>query len=95
MTSAASTGRTDTPQTGTRGVGTPHPGSILIKSTTDNPMRYNPATDRAISIDEIAAQCRAAILKADHDRQLDRIADRLYDEVLATARWENDLLIAA
>ena len=58
-------------------------------------MRYNPATDRAISIDEIAAQCRAAILKADHDAALDRIADRLYDEVLSNARWENDLLIAA
>lgn len=57
-------------------------------------MRYNPATDRAISIDEIAAQCRAAILKAEHDRQLDAIADRLYDEVLECARWENDLLIA-
>ena len=28
-------------------------------------MRYIPSTDRAISIDEIAAQCRAAILKAD------------------------------
>ena len=28
-------------------------------------MRYLPTTDRAISIDEIAAQCRAAILKAD------------------------------
>jgi len=27
-------------------------------------MRYNPATDRAVSIDEIAAQCRAAIMKA-------------------------------
>lgn len=58
-------------------------------------MRYNPATDRAISIDEIAAQCKAAILKADHDRQMDRIADRLYDEVLSVARWENDVLIAA
>ena len=58
-------------------------------------MRYIPSTDRAISIDEIAAQCKAAILKADHDRQLDRIADRLYDEVLECARWENDLLIAA
>ena len=58
-------------------------------------MRYNPATDRAISIDEIAAQCKAAILKADHDAALDRIADRLYDEVLSVARWENDLLIAA
>ena len=78
-----------------RGVGTPHPGSILIQSTTDKPMRYNPATDRAISIDEIAAQCKAAILKAEHDRQLDAIADLLYDEVLTFARWENDLLVAA
>ena len=58
-------------------------------------MRYNPATDRAISIDEIAAQCRAAILKADHDRAMNRIADRLYDEVLSNARWEDDVLIAA
>ena len=58
-------------------------------------MRYNPATDRAISIDEIAAQCRAAILKAEHDRQMDAIADLLYGEVLSNARWENDLLIAA
>ena len=60
-------------------------------------MRYNPATDRALSIDEIAAQCRAAILKADEQRQtLDAIADLLfYDEVLEHARWENDLLIAA
>ncbi len=57
-------------------------------------MRYNPATDRAISIDEIAAQCRAAILKADEDRQfsatMDEIADLLFD-----ARWEDDILIAA
>ena len=60
-------------------------------------MRYNSDTDRAISIDEIAAQCRAAILKADEQRQtLDAIADLLfYDEVLENARWENDLLIAA
>jgi hypothetical protein len=67
-------------------------------------MRYNPATDRAISIDEIAAQCRAAILKADEDRQIsatmDQIADLLfgddlYDEVLSAARWEDDILIAA
>ena len=28
-------------------------------------MRYNPDTDRALSIDEIAAQCKAAILRAD------------------------------
>jgi hypothetical protein len=57
-------------------------------------MRYNPATDRAISIDEIAAQCRAAILKADEDRQIsatmEEIADLLFD-----ARWEDDVLIAA
>lgn len=54
-------------------------------------MRYNPATDRACSIDEIAAQCRAAILKADEDRQtMDEIADLLFG-----SRWEDDLLIAA
>jgi len=60
-------------------------------------MRYNPATDRAISIDEIAAQCRAAILKADEDRQtMEEIAALLfYDEILENARWEDDLLIAA
>ena len=67
-------------------------------------MRYNPATDRAISIDEIAAQCRAAILKADEDRQfsdtMEQIADllfgdELYAEVLTAARWEDDVLIAA
>jgi hypothetical protein len=58
-------------------------------------MRYNPATDRALSIDEIAAQCRAAILKADERRYVDQVADRIYDEILSAARWENDLLIAA
>ena len=56
-------------------------------------MRYNPATDRAISIDEIAAQCRAAILKADQDRQdLEAIADLLFDERIC---WEDDLLVVA
>ena len=64
-------------------------------------MRYNPSTDRAITIDEIAAQCRAAIMKADEQRQtLEAIADllfgdELYDEVLSAARWEDDVLIAA
>ena len=63
-------------------------------------MRYNPATDRAISIDEIAEQCRAAIMKADEQQQfsatMEQIADLLfYDEVLENARWEDDLLIAA
>jgi hypothetical protein len=53
-------------------------------------MRYNPATDRALyTIDEIAAQCRAAIMKA-HEP-----APCTHDEVLEFARWEDDLLIAA
>ena len=55
-------------------------------------MRYNPATDRAISIDEIAAQCRAAILKADAQRTPYLPS---YDAVLEFARWEDDVLVAA
>ena len=51
-------------------------------------MRYNPATDRAVSIDEIAAQCKAAILKADACR----LIDTAYDEVLTFYRWEDDIL---
>jgi hypothetical protein len=58
-------------------------------------MRYNPATDRALSIDEIAAQCRAAIMKADERRYVEQVADRIYDEILSAARWEDDVLIAA
>jgi hypothetical protein len=54
-------------------------------------MRYNPATDRAVSIDEIAAQCRNAVLKASAQRAL-QVA---YDEILENARWEDDVLIAA
>jgi ABC-type uncharacterized transport system substrate-binding protein len=57
-------------------------------------MRYNPATDRALSIDEIAAQCKAAILKADEDRQFSATMDEIAD-LLFGSRWENDLLIAA
>jgi hypothetical protein len=58
-------------------------------------MRYNPATDRALyTIDEIAAQCRAAILKAER-QHVEQVADRIYDEVLSFARWENDVLVAA
>jgi hypothetical protein len=53
-------------------------------------MRYNPATDRALSIDEIAAQCRAAIMKADQQP-----APCAHDEILTFYRWENDLLVAA
>ena len=54
-------------------------------------MRYNSDTERGINIDEIAAQCRAAILKADAQRSL----DVAYDEILENARWEDDILIAA
>ena len=52
-------------------------------------MRYNPDTDRALSIDEIAAQCRAAILKADAQRTPYLPS---YDEVLTFYRWEDDVL---
>jgi hypothetical protein len=54
-------------------------------------MRYNPATDRACSIEEIADQCRNAILKADACRAI----DAAYDEILQFYRWEEDLLIPA
>jgi hypothetical protein len=54
-------------------------------------MRYNPATDRALSIDEIAEQCRTAVLKASAQRAL----DVAYAEILENARWEDDILIAA
>lgn len=49
-------------------------------------MRYNPATDRArYTLDEIAEQCRQAILKASERRYVEQVADRIYDEVLTTA----------
>lgn len=51
-------------------------------------MRYIPSTDRAVSIDEIAAQCKAAILKASEP-------ELSYDEILTFYRWEDDILIAA
>lgn len=72
---------------------TPSHLTILSVQTT-NPMRYNPSTDRAISIDEIAAQCKAAILKADqeHDRVMNDIADLLFSDRIC---WEDDVLIAA
>lgn len=53
-------------------------------------MRYNPDTDRAISIDEIAAQCKAAILKA--DAQTQKANDTAYDKILTFYRWEDDIL---
>ena len=54
-------------------------------------MRYNPATDRAISIDEIAAQCRAAIMKAQEPAPAP--APSPYDQILTFYRWEDDLLV--
>jgi hypothetical protein len=51
-------------------------------------MRYNPATDRAVSIDEIAAQCKAAILKANAPAP----AVDPYAEILHFYRWEDDVL---
>jgi hypothetical protein len=56
-------------------------------------MRYNPATDRAISIDEIAAQCRAAIMKAQAPAPTVEVDP--YAEILHFYRWEDDILIAA
>jgi hypothetical protein len=63
-------------------------------------MRYIPSTDRAISIDEIAAQCKAAILKADEQRReqqefdatMQQIADLLFDDRIY---WQDDQLICA
>ena len=46
----------------------------------------NPDTDRAISIDEIAAQCRAAIMKASEPTPC------AHDEILTFYRWEDDVL---
>ena len=54
-------------------------------------MRYNPATDRALSIDEIAAQCRAAIMKASTPVEAALAADP-YAEILHFYRWEDDVL---
>ena len=69
----------------------------FIGGQTDLPqpnsqMRYDPQTDHArFTIDEIAAQCRNAVLKASAKRAL----DVAYAEILENARWENDILIAA
>jgi hypothetical protein len=56
-------------------------------------MRYNPDTDRALNIDEIAAQCRNAILNAKifaypKTSTSTEIAEQLYAEVLQFSRWE-------
>ena len=62
-----------------------------VQPTHELQMRYNPATDRALNIEEIAEQCRHAVLKASAQRAL----DVAYAEILENARWENDILSAA
>jgi len=53
-------------------------------------MRYNPATDNArYTIDEIAEQCRNAILKAQQPQH------NVVELDSYRIRWEGDLLIAA
>ena len=50
-------------------------------------MRFNPDTERALNIDDIAAQCKAAIMKADQPKV------DLHDELLKFAVWADDVLI--
>jgi hypothetical protein len=52
-------------------------------------MRYN--CQALYTLDEVAAQCKAAVLKAQAQKE-QQIADRLYDEVLTFYRWEDDVL---
>ena len=52
-------------------------------------MRYNPATDCAVTIEEIAAQCKAAILKA----SAPTVEVDPYAEILYFYQWEDDLLV--
>lgn len=52
-------------------------------------MRFNSDTERAINIDEIAAQCKAAILKSKQPKV------DLHAEILEFARWADDVLIPA
>ena len=52
-------------------------------------MRYNPETERGINIDEIAAQCKAAILKANAPT----VEVDPYAEILFFYQWEDDLLV--
>ncbi len=54
-------------------------------------MRYNPRTDAALSIDEIAEQCRNAILKASTPVEA-ALASDPYAEILHFYRWEDDIL---
>jgi hypothetical protein len=52
-------------------------------------MRYN--CQALYTLDEVAAQCKAAILKAQAQKE-QQIADRLYAEILTFYRWEDDVL---
>jgi len=50
-------------------------------------MRYIPSTDRAVSIDEIAEQCRQAILRANQEPDF-------YDEVCQFEEWDEEIAAA-
>ena len=62
---------------------------LSVQTTPELQMRYN--CQALYTLDEVAAQCKEAILKADAKRAL----DVAYAEILENARWENDILIAA
>ena len=56
-------------------------------------MRYH--CKALYTLDEVAEQCRNAIMKASTPIEAAIASQPLYDEILSNARWENDLLIAA
>jgi hypothetical protein len=59
-------------------------------------MRYNPATENArYSIDEIAEQCRNAIIKAKRESAIEQLKVALDSTDFCNIRWENDILIPA
>jgi hypothetical protein len=59
-------------------------------------MRYNPATENArYSIDEIAEQCRNAIIKAKRESAIEQLKVALDITDFYNVRWENDILIPA
>jgi hypothetical protein len=49
-------------------------------------MRYN--CQALYTLEEIAEQCRNAIMKAEQPK----VDDNLYDEILTFYRWEDDIL---
>ena len=46
----------------------------------DTNMRYNPRTDNALSMEEIAKQCMDAVREADFFRELNTAMDDLFNE---------------